>query len=552
MQTIWAITRHTIMMTMRKRAGLVMLLFLLIGMPVISLFAQGDNTLIGLLRLVINYNFTIMSALLMFMILYLAATVLDSELANKHILMLDVKPVPRWQILMGKWLGLTLVVGWFILLMGLVTYIIIIAFSVLGRLAHEALVPTAGIVAGFVFGGMLLQTLLLKRLEKPWLRSAILLLWIGAGLLVSGQYLAHAARKIIHSHNTGQLTGRLRYPPAQINKMHRQLLVARHAYFPRRPDLDRLVKHRLKLMIERGLLPPGSKDNGQVRKLVQADINKNVWTIPYGGRMTFYFDNLPTANERNTEITVHAKLYGRRGQESGGWLTHLWQIYSPGRQLYRPPPQRSRSGKVTEFHLDANVISPDGKLAIDIFNASGAEGKTGPAQITVPMDDGLLIYIPTGSFFANFLRGLALLWIRMGMLIAIGIAASTYLRGSVAAFLLLGLIAVGSMNSFVYKKVTQKKTGRQAVAERSHTHGGHEDFLSMTTEKLGYVLPTLLWLLPNFDDTDPVVYLSEGREISFWKLLRQLSTDIGLRAGVMVLLGIIAFEKREVGLPLSQ
>jgi ribose transport system ATP-binding protein len=80
---------------------------------------------------------------------------------------------------------------------------------------------------------------------------------------------------------------------------------------------------------------------------------------------------------------------------------------------------------------DTVTVLRDGKLRLTIYNLSGRKENKPPARINIPYNNGLEVLVPAGSFEANFLRALTLLWIRLAMIAAIGIAANTFLSGPV-------------------------------------------------------------------------------------------------------------------------
>ena len=195
--------------------------------------------------------------------------------------------------------------------------------------------------------------------------------------------------------------------------------------------------------------------------------------------------------------------------------------------------------------------------------------------------------MPTGSFAANLVRAQALLWLRMVMLAGIGIAVSTFVRGPIAALFLFGLIVAGSLNSFVYRVVITE--GRSFLPRAAHSHAGdtehshahhdHDDhdhdhdgdgipdhapedhhheeppWWSELAESIGsslrtHVAPAVLKALPDFDQTASTTDLLVGREIPWSRLARQTAFDVGLRAGVVWIVGLWCFRRRELGLPL--
>lgn len=122
MNGVLAIARNTLLQTMRRLSAMVVLLFLLLAFVVLAFFLEGDNTTTGLLRVSLTWSFSLMSGLLMLLCVALSSTVLDQEMTGGQLILTDVKPVTRGQILLGKWLGLALLFAWLLILMGTLTW----------------------------------------------------------------------------------------------------------------------------------------------------------------------------------------------------------------------------------------------------------------------------------------------------------------------------------------------------------------------------------------------------------------------------------------------
>lgn len=123
MPRVWAIARVTLLQIMRRLSALVVVLFLGASTVFLGLYVEGDQTLTGQLKVLLRWSQSFISAGLMFLTVYLSATSLSSEFRNKQIFMLDVKPVPRPQILLGKWLGVAAVVLWLQLLLSVLIFV---------------------------------------------------------------------------------------------------------------------------------------------------------------------------------------------------------------------------------------------------------------------------------------------------------------------------------------------------------------------------------------------------------------------------------------------
>ncbi|MBN2302066.1 MAG: ABC transporter permease [Lentisphaerae bacterium] len=86
---------------------MIIILILLIGILAVSI--KGDGTLVGRLKILLNYTLNISGFFLGLMTLWISCGSVSREIENKQIYLLAVKPVYSAQIWLGKWLGLLLV-----------------------------------------------------------------------------------------------------------------------------------------------------------------------------------------------------------------------------------------------------------------------------------------------------------------------------------------------------------------------------------------------------------------------------------------------------------
>jgi len=82
-------------------AGL--LLICVIGLPVLI---KDDGTARGFTQILLTYTLSIITTLLGFSTLWLACGTLAQDIEEAQMQMVAVKPIARWQIWLGKWLGL--------------------------------------------------------------------------------------------------------------------------------------------------------------------------------------------------------------------------------------------------------------------------------------------------------------------------------------------------------------------------------------------------------------------------------------------------------------
>src|SRR2546422_1662635 len=106
MQRVAAIAWLTWKAAFRFRLFLVVAVLLLgavIGLP---LLIKDDGTARGFTQILLTYTLTTISALLGLSTLWLACGTLARDIEECQMQVVAVKPIARWQIWLGKWLGL--------------------------------------------------------------------------------------------------------------------------------------------------------------------------------------------------------------------------------------------------------------------------------------------------------------------------------------------------------------------------------------------------------------------------------------------------------------
>jgi hypothetical protein len=103
---IWAIARNMIAQGLRMRIALIILVFAAVVVFVFPFTLQSEGTLAGKLQLFLTYSLTMLGFLLSILTIALSTSSLCGEIKHKQIFIVDSKPISRWQILLGKWLGI--------------------------------------------------------------------------------------------------------------------------------------------------------------------------------------------------------------------------------------------------------------------------------------------------------------------------------------------------------------------------------------------------------------------------------------------------------------
>ncbi len=108
MRKVWAIVRLTLAESLRKRVAIAFVL-LLVGMLVLIVStAKGDGTLIGKVQMFISYSVGVIYFLLALLVILLSCRTIDEDIKTMRIDSLVSKPIARWQLLLGRWLGIVI------------------------------------------------------------------------------------------------------------------------------------------------------------------------------------------------------------------------------------------------------------------------------------------------------------------------------------------------------------------------------------------------------------------------------------------------------------
>ena len=122
MRRILAISFLTLKAAFRFRVVLVMALLLIAGVVILPLIIKDDGTARGFTQIIVTYTLALTTTLLGFATLWLSCGILAREIEEAQMQMVVVKPIGRWQIWLGKWLGIVMLNAFLLALAGGVIY----------------------------------------------------------------------------------------------------------------------------------------------------------------------------------------------------------------------------------------------------------------------------------------------------------------------------------------------------------------------------------------------------------------------------------------------
>src|SRR5580658_699714 len=106
MQRIFAITWLTWKAALRFKLFLVIAVLLIAAVVGLPLVIQDDGTARGFTQIILTYTLSAITALLGLSTLWLSCGTLARDIEECQIQVVVTKPIARWQIWLGKWLGI--------------------------------------------------------------------------------------------------------------------------------------------------------------------------------------------------------------------------------------------------------------------------------------------------------------------------------------------------------------------------------------------------------------------------------------------------------------
>ena len=122
MRRLSSIVRLTLANAIRMKVAIVIIVFLAILIPSLPFILKTDDTQQGHVQITITYGLGMVFLLLVVMTVFIGAASITSEAEGGQLQLLDTKPVRRWQIILGKWLGIMALNVVLLVVLGGVTY----------------------------------------------------------------------------------------------------------------------------------------------------------------------------------------------------------------------------------------------------------------------------------------------------------------------------------------------------------------------------------------------------------------------------------------------
>ena len=152
MKQILSIAMLTLKAAVRFRVVIVTALILFASVVLLPILVKHDDTAKGFIQILLTYTLSIITALLGIVTLWLACNSLARDMEECQIQLVAVKPIARWKIWLGKWIGITILNTAMLISSGAMVYgMLLWKSSELPedqqiKLRHEVMVARAAVV----------------------------------------------------------------------------------------------------------------------------------------------------------------------------------------------------------------------------------------------------------------------------------------------------------------------------------------------------------------------------------------------------------------------
>ena len=292
------------------------------------------------------------------------------------------------------------------------------------------------------------------------------------------------------------------------------------------------------------------------RRRIESEYRRQWHTVTPDMETTFVFRRLGTQGRADAEVQLEVEPRVTNVDVDLAevrfalWLNGRPWPRANGVQVEETLPSRARH----VFDLPAEPVAESDELRVRVANRNLVPpGETRPTAISFAPGDGLRVLVRTGGFEANFIRCLVLLWGKLALVAAAGVAAGAMfdLPSAILATLVLAAGALGS-EFFrdalgTYNVVGESAWGR--VADRMALAAGslrEQQFYEAFRMLLGFVTDFVLWLLPSLTSDAAIRRLATGITIPWPDVLTRLSLLCIVYPFALGAIAWLVFDRRDL------
>jgi hypothetical protein len=464
MRSTLAIAGLALRTAIRSKLALCLAAALPMGLAAIPALVEGDGTLLGGIRILLVYSVGYCATVLSLATLWAACQSVAAEVAGRQILHVAVKPVRRFQVWLGKWLGL---------------------------LALNAVLLAA------------------------------------AGAMIYGSVLWRMARAAA--------------PEAEKREVRETVLTGRRRWTPRPHLTEAEVRAEMERLRQAGQVEENADLTGLFRFLDTA-MRRARMTVRPGGRLRWVFD-LPTdwhrafgaAQDVPVAIRFHLSPHTLDRQP----VTGVWHVGVQGAARHAVLPIRHH---VERAHTMVAMLNREaigaGPLALDFVNGEAGESYAAVFRSDNPVE----LLVRESGFGVNLIRALFIVFCKIALLAAVGLAFSAMFSFPVATFAAAAVLVAALLSGYL----ASSGPGGGYGHDHGHDHGHGDSRLKWAGERMADIAAAAVAPTAGLRAIEPLAdgLLIEHRQTgraALWLLILYPAL-LGVAAGIVL-------NARELGLP---
>lgn len=242
----------------------------------------------------------------------------------------------------------------------------------------------------------------------------------------------------------------------------------------------------------------------------------------------YVFDGLKEAKGSKRPLTFRYRV--NAGANAPDDLYRVTMIVSGSEPFVR----EIGLGNSQTVELSPGAIDDDGRVTVEVFNGDALRGLPNLMSISFP-PDGLELSYSMGSYRANFMRVMVVLWVKLAFISMIAIFASTFLSFPVACVVAVGALVSAELTPYLWNALEYYN---------STDEKGNIKPLAVLVRGLAVGIAGVFKL---YGDLDPVSSLVEGRRLSWDTVVRGVGY-LSAVAGVLFVSAVAVLRRRELAI----
>lgn len=507
MRSFWGVARHTFQESLRTRVLLVFLAllatcvlvagFLMVAKGNVFGMTQGDGTLKSRIQTFLAYSTGMTELLLGLVTIFLSTGMVSADIYRKQIFTVVTKPLPRWQYVLGRWLGLAM----------LNALLLSLSFaSIYGLTRYLRTFPTLNeqkLKAGLLPEGAVDLDRLAVDTEVLTARAD----YKPDPFDISGEVQSDWDKQIKETEPDVLIKNRIRREMQEdrLNNLHSEIPVTQEEVEQAYSDRGRR-----------------QREMQQMQEQLRQYVLSTKLMVKPAQTLEFTFSHVDPPQRMDEPLELRYRLRPSYTPSSmqirTGWVAQTAngpvQLSSQSDSTESMasvliPPEVVLNGKVTLYYINPNMQPPI-SVRLD------------PAEMT--------LLVRSGHFATNLLRGGAMMMLRLMFLAALGLLFGVFLSFPVACLACLLALGVGMASGFIVDATTFHDSVKY-------------DWLDYACH---YLASATLYVLPQLGSTSPVDSLVDGQLVRLSRLGEELYKGLGVRTAFTLALACLIFQRREL------